>query len=270
VETSRTSSRSIPRGRLRYSRLTAQHQVKSGTHTPLESRGHTPDVFTEEVDQEESRWHISTDEDELRGDDNTLNEDSHASGMAMDQDYLTSPDSYFHRNLSPLPPLSPGSYALPVFRHKPTSIVHSTSEGSGSGNSANLAFHSATHQVTHHVGESFAARRGHLSSSLERTHHMHQHLDIHHSRHPFMKKHKRAGSTPPAPLSSGGHINTLRFTENKRHSQSASHTLSNSRSDSRTSFALASSEQVGSMRDVVVNATVTPMVVPGVAAFSDT
>jgi len=208
----------------------------------------------------------------------------------MDQDYLTSADSYFNHNISPPPPSTRS-----LFRHNPVSIVQSKSEGSGSSNGSSNDFglepaptyHIEDSMRTNH--DSFAARRGHLSSSLERTHHLHQHqlphlhqhnrhskvhLDLHHSRQPHHSKHKRAGSTPPAPLSDGGHASALRFSENKRHSHSTSHTpfssnsQLNSHSSSRTSFQLAPEQLGATNRSVVLGATVTPVVVTGFTAFS--
>ncbi|KAJ3747757.1 hypothetical protein DFH05DRAFT_1458041 [Lentinula detonsa] len=213
AEGSRISSRSIPRGRLRLSRLTPSHHIKSGTHTPLE-RHSTPGVFSAE---DESGWHISSDEDGLLQDGVVDNNDVNMDGMAMDQDYLTSSDSYFHSKTSP-PPTQSESHSRPMFDHRPGSIVQTQSEGNGHGNLADLA--SSTNIADNEY------RKG---QSLERSHHPH-HL-YHHLHHPYnVKKQMRAGSTPPAPLSSlldGVHTHALR---------------------SRTSFGLLSSEQTGSIR----------------------
>ncbi|KAJ3781599.1 hypothetical protein GGU10DRAFT_101634 [Lentinula aff. detonsa] len=259
AEGSRISSRSIPRGRLRLSRLTPSHHIKSGTHTPLE-RHITPGVFSAE---DESGWHISSDEDGLLQDGDVVdNNDVNMDGMAMDQDYLASSDSYFHSKTSP-PPTQSESHSRPMFDHRPGSIVQTQSEGNGHGSLADLA--SSTNIADNEY------RKG---QSLERSHHPH-HL-YHHLHHPYnVKKQMRAGSTPPAPLSSlldGGHTHALRFAEPKSHSHSASHTpfslYSQSHSSSRTSFGLLSSEQTGSIRAMPVSATVTPVVVSGVTVAS--
>lgn len=289
------SSRSVPRGRLRFSRLTTQGQAKSITHTPLESRGHTPDVFTGEEAQAESRWHFTAEEDELgQAGDDDVNENSPASGMAMDQDYLTSADFDFSQNTS-LHPLLSQSHTRPVLRHNPISIVQSKSDGSGDRIVADFVLDSAPRRVIHHVNdslhrnhESFAARRGHLSSSLERTRHLHQHqllphqqsrrvpakLDLHHH-NIDIKSHQRAGSTPPAAVSDGGHTSALRFAENKRHSHSASHTPFSmnahhlhSHSDSQGSSRFASEQGGTNARGPAAGAAVTAVVVSGVTTFS--
>ncbi|KAF8828059.1 hypothetical protein HHX47_DHR4000581 [Lentinula edodes] len=258
AEGSRASTSSIPRGRLRFPRIAPSHQSKSGTHTPLEQRT-TPDVFSAE---DEPEWHISSVEDGL------LQANEMAASMAMDQDYLTSSESYFQRNISP-PPIQ--SESRPLFHHRPGSIIQTKSEGHRRSTFADLALETSVIEVPENVADR-EPRRGHVSSSLERSHH----TSHHHFHHPYnLKKQMRAGSTPPAPLSSlldDGHTSTLRFSEHKSHSHSASHTpfsvYSHSHSSSRTSFGLLASEQTGPIRAMPVSAMVTPVVVTGVNVTS--
>ncbi|KAF9063322.1 kinase-like domain-containing protein [Rhodocollybia butyracea] len=270
ADESRTNANSIIRGRLRLPRYATHHQAKSGTHTPLESLGHgTPEIFTEEDQQEESRWRLPGDQDDLPpadGDNNAGDVEVSGVAMALDQDYLTSGDSYFRNTTSP-PPLSE-NHARPVFRHN-LSITHSTSEGS-TGSIAEFS-------VTDLVPESFASRRGHLSSSLERPHntrqnpHHPQHIPLHQLHQPYtIKKHRRAGSTPPAltSLMDGGYASALRFKENKRHSQSASHTpfsgYPHTSANSLGPIGRHAPEHSGPARAAPVTATITPVVVSGV------
>jgi len=202
----------------------------------------------------------------------------------VDQDYLTSVDSYFNDNTSPPPFLSSEEgYPRPVFRHGSASIVQSKSEGSGvSGFSVDSLLPQTApvhHTVDSSTHQSFASRRGHLSSSLERTHHVQNqpphlrenpyhhrhHVNAYHPHHPYTQK--RAGSTPPAPhVDDGGHISALRFAEHKRHSHSASqipsYSQSNSLSSSRTSFPLHVPP------DEAAGTTASPVVVSSIGVVS--
>ncbi|KAJ3773661.1 hypothetical protein FB446DRAFT_732090 [Lentinula raphanica] len=269
---SRLSSRSIPRGRLRFPRLTSPHRIKSGTHTPLEGHG-TPDVFS----TEDEGWHISSnDEVALLQDGEGVAPDDNmgvvSPGMAMDQDYLTSSESYFNSQTSP-PPIPSENHNRSVFHHS-GSIVQTKSEGGQHHRLADLA--NASDKLNPNVNDELSSfHREKASSSLERSHHPHFHHHRH--THPYnVQKQTRAGSTPPAPRSSlldGGHINALRFAEHKNHTHSASHTpfsvYSQSHSSSRTSIGLLSSElEAGSIRAQPVSATVTPVVVSGVTVGS--
>lgn len=208
----------------------------------------------------------------------------------MDQDYLTSADYDFNQNTS-LHPLLSQSHTRPVLRHNPISIVQSKSDGSGNRIVPDFALDAAPRRVVHHDTshrnhESFAARRGHHTSSLERTRYLHQHqllphhhnrrlpaqLDFHHH-NIDVKSHQRAGSTPPAAVSDGGHVSALRFAENKRQSHSASHTpfsvnAHHLHSDSQVSSCFASEQGGTNVRGLAASAAVTAVVVSGVTTFS--
>ncbi|KAF5343793.1 hypothetical protein D9757_014111 [Collybiopsis confluens] len=271
TESSRTSSKSIPRGRTRLSHIHDSYdslQLKSGTHTPLDLHNqHEPNVFVE--DGSEAPWTFSRDNSLISENDTTSVDGDIPVEMVLDQDYLALSESYFQSS-----PSSADNIPRVLFRHGAVGIAHSKSEEGVSSNVKHAAILSnvSSGSPSHH--ESFASQRGHLSSSLERSHREHQLLPVRpHINHPRdLNKKRRPGSTPPAfysPLLGGAGAQRFAHREHARttsHTPLSVHTNSHSRSHSasRAAFGLFVPEKTGATRAELVRATVTPVVVSGV------